>query len=80
MALIATIDGKKNLKLRTKFYTGKTILENLPGEINATIIKKTKKISSLIHLYLVSELLLRCKEYLKIVRRRRASRFNDRVA
>ena len=26
-------------KLRTKFYTGKTILENLPGEINATIIK-----------------------------------------
>ena len=30
---------KENLTLRTKFYTGKTILENLPGEINATIIK-----------------------------------------
>ena len=36
--LIETTDTKKNLTLRTKFYTGKTILENLPGEINATVI------------------------------------------
>ena len=35
----ATTDRKKNLTLRTKFYTGTTILENLSGEINATIAK-----------------------------------------
>ena len=30
---------KKNFTIHTKFHIGKTILENLPGEINAAIIK-----------------------------------------
>ena len=41
--------------------------------------KVDQKVSSSIHLYLVSELLLCCEEFLKIVSRRRASRFNDRL-
>ena len=65
-----------------EFDIGKTVFESLTGEINATNIKKIEKIYVLkyISLCLASEFLARSEDFIQIFSRRRASRFNDKIA
>ena len=69
------------LRLPTKLRTGKTILENLIGDLDATIIKQIENYLLFNTSFLVQyQLLVHCKDFLQIVSRRRATRFNDKVA